>query len=143
MKLILTVASLLIILIINPALAQTKIENLSVKSYIINCSVKAQKNDAAKPSFHTIIQLEGEPVTGSNIKKMILNFYLDDRGTSFRPSYDQASKTAYGHYPMSEYDKIYQLLKHTRNQMSAMFIDSSTNTTEIMLGATGKLPLKY
>ena len=135
--------SLLFLLCSIKVKSQTKIESLVIENYTISSSVSAQKSSSAKPNFHSIIQLDGKPGSGSTIRQMILHFYLDDRGTTFRPSYDPNTKIAQGHYPMSEYDKIYNLLKHTRNQLSASFIDSATNITEISLLAGGKMPLKF
>ncbi|MBK9736401.1 MAG: hypothetical protein IPO92_16155 [Saprospiraceae bacterium] len=93
----------------------TKLEVMAVKNYIIDLVVGSLNGDGDFPHPWHIIQLEGVPGNGSKIKMMKLNFYAEnDERIKFKPSFDEANSIAYAHFPVTEFDKYYELLKHKK-----------------------------
>lgn len=83
------------------------------------------------------------PGNGSKMYRAILNFYEEgDERIDFKVNFDEDTKTVYAHYTVSEFDKFYELLKHRKNALTAVYRDAPPyNVKEFRLKVYGKVPL--
>lgn len=123
----------------------TRIEVMDVKSYIIDLSVQAHDGEKNLPFLWHIIQLNGTPRNGSKMVQSILNFYEEgDSRIDFKVHFDEDTNTVYAHYSVSEFDKFYELLKHKKNTMSAMYRDApSFKIKEFKLQVFSRVPMAH
>ncbi len=121
----------------------TRLEAMNVKTYAIDLVVESANGEGNYPHPWHIIKLEGTPGNGSKMKKMVLNFYAENDGRcKFKPSYDEGLNMATAHFPVSEFDKFYEILKHKKNGLSALYVDTpSLSMKEVKLRVGGSVPM--
>lgn len=137
------IITLAIFAISNFIIAQTRIESLDIKSYIVELGQESHNGEGNKPFLYHLIQLEGTPGNNQRIKQMEIRFYQDnDERSKFKPHYNETTNTVHAHFPASEFSAFYEMLKHKRNGLRATYIHSpSFDKKEVKLTVFGKVPM--
>jgi len=126
----------------NGCKCQNQIQTLSIEEYIVEFNVEAYDGDGNKPTYRNIISLLGKPAPDHSIVRIDLNFTIDDRYLVNKPIYDEALKTSSAWYPMSEFDKYYEMCKHKTNGLTAIYrYNKDLEKSTLFFTIFGKIPM--
>ena len=98
---------------------------LKINDYVVEAQIFTYKADGNFPTVTNKITLSGIPYSqGGEVKYAELYFYSDDR-IKFKPSFDNTKKTIYAYYPISNFDRIYSLLRQNQSDILLQYYESS------------------
>jgi len=99
------------------------IQLLKINNYKIETQVYTHTGESNFPTVTNKITLDGNPYsTTSDVKNAELYFYSDDR-IKFKARYDSTNKTIYAYYPISNFDRIYDLIKNSKSDIILQYYE--------------------
>ena len=125
-----------------PNMENSIFQILQLNEYNVQCQVLTHSGDGNLQGFINKISLKGIPAgTNCDVEHAELLFFSDDRQIE-KARYDNVNKRIWAFYPISNFDRIYNLLKSTQNKIQLIFYQNPTfETIEVTLFENGKMPI--
>jgi hypothetical protein len=98
---------------------------LKINNYKIEAQVYTHINEGNYPTVTNKITLDGITYSSTStpgVNHAELYFYSDER-SKFKAYYDSTKKTIYAFYPISNFDRIYDLIKNSNSEILLQYYD--------------------